>query len=68
MDFYAVWITESLEQRGAALDQFREIEGADDTYYNILWRRQPLHLLQRAYLSRNARWRDRRLIIAALSH
>jgi hypothetical protein len=37
MDFYAVWITESLEQRGAALDQFREIEGADDTYYNILW-------------------------------
>jgi hypothetical protein len=37
MDFYTVWITESLEQRGAALDQFREIEGADDTYYNILW-------------------------------
>ena len=35
MDFYAVWITESLEQRGAALDQFREIEGAGDTYYNI---------------------------------
>jgi hypothetical protein len=30
-----VWITESLEQRGAALDQFREIEGAGDTYYNI---------------------------------
>ena len=35
MDFYAVLITESLEQRGAALDQFREIEGAGDTYYNI---------------------------------
>ena len=35
MDFYSVWITESLEQRGAALDQFREIEGAGDTYYNI---------------------------------
>ena len=35
MDFYAVWITESLEQRGAALDQFREIEGAGDTYYTI---------------------------------
>ena len=30
-----MWITESLEQRGAALDQFREIEGAGDIYYNI---------------------------------
>ncbi len=35
MDFYAVWITESLEQRGTALDKFREVEGAGDTYYNI---------------------------------
>ena len=35
MDFYAVWITESLEQRGTALDNFRAIEGAGDAYYNI---------------------------------
>jgi len=35
MDFYAVWITESLEQRGAGLDKFREIEGARDTYSSI---------------------------------
>ena len=35
MDFYAVWITESLEQRGTAMDKFREVEGAGDTYYNI---------------------------------
>ena len=35
MDFYTVWITDSLEQRGAAIDQFREIEGASETYSNI---------------------------------
>ena len=35
MDFYAVWITESLAQRGAAIDKFRTIEGAGQTYRNI---------------------------------
>lgn len=35
MDFYAVWITESLAQRGAALDKLREIEGVSEKYYTI---------------------------------
>jgi len=35
MDFYAVWITESLAQRGAAIDKFRTIEGSGQTYRNI---------------------------------
>ena len=35
IDFYSVWITESLEQRGAALDKWRTIESAAQDMYAI---------------------------------
>ena len=35
IDFYSVWITESMEQHGAAWDAFREIDSASQDYYSI---------------------------------